>query len=150
MAASTPIAGGDLSGGSVQHELNAGSRSIVVSYWTDQDPKTWTAKQTTVVQLAAHMTGDKSNAVYVSRFSATLDDGTSVTTLADDKGQFVITPPYTYSSGLVIRAPHANATGATITLQYDLLIQTAPNTLQFSRQTVIDSLHINFAPEGTH
>ena len=47
-----------------------------------------------------------------------------------------------------MRTPHPGATSATLILEYDLIIQTAPNTMAYFRQTVIDTLHINFAPNG--
>ena len=146
---STGTPGGDLSNGSVSRSLDAGSRKLVVNYWTDQDPAKWTATRSTVISLAAHIeNGDKDHAVLVSRFRATLDDGSGVTTLADDKGAFTLTPPYAYSSAVVVRAPHAGATSATLIFEYDLLVQTAPNMMAYFRQTVIDTIHLNFAPNG--
>ena len=143
------VPGGDLSNGSLTRSLDAGSRKLVINYWTDQDPAQWTATRSTVISLAAHIeNGDKNHAVLVSDFKATLDDGSGVTTLADDKGAFTLTPPYAYSSAIVVRTPHPGATSATLILEYDLIIQTAPNTMAYFRQTVIDTLHINFAPNG--
>ncbi len=148
-SATLGVPGGDLSNGSLTRSLDAGSRKLVINYWTAQDPAQWTATRSTVISLAAHINnGDKDHAVLVSRFHVTLDDGSSVTTLADDKGAFTLTPPYAYSSGFVVRAPHANATSATVIVEYDLLIQIAPNMMAYFRQTVIDTLHINFAPNG--
>ena len=149
-ATTTGVAGGDLSDGSVTHYLDAGSRKLVVNYWIDQDPAQWTATRSTIINLAAHIeNGDTSHAVLVSDFNATLDDGTSVTTLDDDKGAFTITPPYAYSTGLVVRA-HPGATSATVILKYDLLVQTAPGFMAYFRQTVIDTVHINFATSGAN
>lgn len=146
---SVSVPGGDLANNSLTRSLNAGSRKLVVNYWTDQDPARWTASRSTVISLAAHIeNGDNLHAVLVSGFHATLDDGTSVTTLADDKGAFTLTPPYAYSSALVVRAPNPAATSATVILEYDLLVQTAPNLMAYFRQTVIDTIHINFASNG--
>ena len=47
-----------------------------------------------------------------------------------------------------MRAPHAGATSATVIFEYDLLVQTAPNMMAYFRQTVIDTIHLNFAPNG--
>lgn len=149
VSATRGVPGGDLSNGSLTRSLNAGSRKLVINYWTTQDPAQWTATRSTVISLAAHINnGDKEHAVLVSRFHVTLDDGSSVTTLANDRGAFTLTPPYAYSSGFVVRAPHASATSATVIVEYDLLIQTVPNMMAYFRQTVIDTLHINFAPNG--
>ncbi len=150
VSASLAVPGGDLSNGSLTRYLDAGSRKLVVNYWTQQDPTQWTATRSTVIDLAAHIeNGDKDHAVLVSDFNATLDDGTSVTTLADDKGAFTITPPYAYSSALVIRG-HAGDTSATVLVKYDLLIETAPGLPAYFRQTVIDTIHINFAASGSN
>ena len=123
---------------------------LAISYWIDDDPSTWTADRSTIVNLSAHIeNGDKEHGVIVSRFVATMDDGTGVTTLNDDKGSFTLTPPYSYSSGLVVKANKA-ATSATIILRYDLLIQTAPNAFSYYRQSVLDTLHINFASKDSN
>ena len=37
------VPGGDLSNGSLTRSLDAGSRKLVINYWTDQDPAQWTA-----------------------------------------------------------------------------------------------------------
>jgi hypothetical protein len=150
VAASLATPGGDLSNGSLTRYLDAGSRKLVVNYWISQDPAQWTATRSTVLNLAAHIeNGDKDHAVLVSDFKATLDDGTSVTTLVDDKGAFTLTPPYAYSSALVLRG-HPGATSASLILKYDLLVQTAPGLMAYFRQTVIDTIHINFATPGAN
>jgi hypothetical protein len=150
VAASVAVPGGDLSNGSLTRYLDAGSRKLVVNYWSQQDPTQWTATRSTVINLAAHIeNGDKDHAVLVSDFNASFDDGTSVTTLVDDKGAFTLTPPYAYSSALILRA-HPGATSAALILKYDLLIQTAPGIPAYFRQTVIDTIHINFAASGSN
>jgi hypothetical protein len=140
---------GDLAAGAVTRRLDAGSYKLAVNYWTSQDPSTWTAQKAAVVHLSAHLENDHDkNAVKVSRFLATLDDGTSTATLFDDHGEFAIQPPFSYGGALTVHPVSAKATAATITVEWDLLIETAPKSGQFFRQTVLDTLHLNFVSEG--
>jgi hypothetical protein len=85
--------------------------------------------------------------VKVTRFAATLDssDGSSVP-LADDQGEFVLTPPYSYTSALAVpdeTAALTNRTSRTIDVRFDLLIETAPGSGAFYRQTVLDTVALN-------
>lgn len=140
---------GDLAAGSLTRLLNAGSRKLAITYWTSQDPNTWTAAEAVPVQLSAHIeNGDGAHAVKVSRFLATLDDGSTIVTLADDQGQFVITPPFSYSSALMVRPANHSVTEATLSVEFDLLVETAPHSGQFFRQTVLDTVHLSFAKEA--
>ena len=98
------------------------------------------------VQFSAHLenAGD-TQTVYVSRFVATLDDGTNVKQVSEDKGSFVITPPYSYSGALTVHPADAAATSADLSIEFDLLVETAPGSGQFFRQTVLDTVHLEFA-----
>jgi hypothetical protein len=137
---------GDLDSGSATHRLDAGGRSLVVDYWTTQDPAQWTADRGAAVQLSAHLEdSDDRHAVKVSRFNAVLDDGHTRTTLADDRGEFVVTPPYSYGSALTVPALPSSTTEATVAVQFDLLVETEPGSGSFFRQTVLDSVRLAFA-----
>jgi hypothetical protein len=146
---SKPVARGDLKAGSLTRVLDAGQSKLVITYWTAQDPATWTAAESVPVQLSAHLEGaDGMHAVQVSRFLATLDDGTTISTISVDNGSFVITPPYSYSGAFVVYPTNHAATSATISIEFDLLVETTPKSGQFFRQTVLDSVHLSFAKEG--
>lgn len=148
-AAAVQPARGDLASGSLTRSLDAGALQLVTSYWTSQDPTTWTAGQAVTLRLSAHIEGsDGKHAVKVSRFVATLDDGTTVSGLIDDRGEFVITPPYSYSSALAIRPADHAATAASIAVEFDLLVETSPLSGQFFRQTVLDTVHLTFAKKA--
>jgi hypothetical protein len=85
-APEAPRKPGDLDAGSLTHKLDAGERTLVVNYWTDQAPTTWTADLSATVQLSAHIEdSDDEHAVKVSRFLAIADDGVTRTTLTDDR-----------------------------------------------------------------
>jgi hypothetical protein len=144
-----PVARGDLKAGSLTRVLDAGQSKLVITYWTAQNPTTWTAAESVPVQFSAHLEGaDGMHAVQVSRFLATLDDGTTVSTISVDKGSFVITPPFSYSGAFVVHPTNRAANSATVSIEFDLLVETAPKAGQFFRQTVLDSVHLSFVKEG--
>jgi hypothetical protein len=147
-----PLVRGALAAGSVAHVLAAGSRNLVIDYWTTQNVAAWTSNLTVPINVSAHMEdSDTAHAVEVTQFKATLatDASANVTTLMGDIGQFVITPPYSYGSVLIMPAEPAAAHTATISIQFDLLIETAPKSGTYFRQTVLDTLPITFVAQPT-
>lgn len=145
----THVDRGDLAAGSLTRKLQAGSRTLVIDYWTDTPPSAITATAPTVLQMSAHIEdGDTEHTVKVSRFVATQDDGTATTTLADDRGEFVVTPPYSYGTALTVRSTNPSGTSASLSIQFDLLIETAPGSGAYFRQTVLDTVRIAFHSTG--
>src|SRR4051812_43828792 len=143
---------GDLYRGSLTHKLAAGDRTLVIDYWTDADPTKLSAATPTVLQLSAHLEdGDTTHKVEVSRFLATADDGTTVATLSDDRGEFIVTPPYSYGTALTVQPADQSATSVTLSAQFDLLVETIPGSGAFFRQTVLDTVRIALpaTPRGT-
>jgi hypothetical protein len=134
----------------VTHSLTAGARTVVVDYWSTQDAKQWRAAGTKTIQVSAHVEGGGTAVtVEVTRFLATADDGTSRTTAAQDDGQFVVTPPFSYSNVISLLPSATRAPGVTLYVQFDLLVETAKNSGQFFRQTVLDTLKLPFLPEAS-
>jgi hypothetical protein len=139
-------ASGDLDTGSTTHRLEAGGRSLVVDYWLEEDPATWTSDRPTTVRLAAHMEdADSGHTVKVSRFGAVLDDGTRRTLIGEDRGEFVITPPYSYGGALTIPALPSGTQTAELAVQFDLLVETEPGSDSYFRQTALDKIQLSFA-----
>lgn len=144
-SSSNPFAAGELAGGSAKHTLPVGDYDLAVSYWTD-------GTASSDVHLSATLKGaDRKHAVKVTRFAASLDgsDGTDVP-LADDQGEFVLTPPYSYTSALALPTSESKATATgtvtrTIDVRFDLLLETAPGSGAFYRQTVLDTVALNAA-----
>lgn len=148
---SVPANRGDLKDGSITHQLNAGERSLVVSYWTTDDPTKVSASSPMTLQLAAHLEGGNVfSAIRISRFHATFDDGSTSSTVSDDKGNFVLSQPFSYSTAMSLQPKTTSATLATVTLEFDLLVETQPGSGQFFRQTVLDTLHIAFQASGNN
>jgi hypothetical protein len=127
--------GGDLANGSLQRSRPVGDDALVISYWTEGDDSD--------VHLSAVLKGaDRKHAVKVTRFAATVGtaDGGEVS-LADDQGEFVLTPPYSYGSALALPE-----TAQTLSIRFDLLLETAPGSGAFYRQTVLDTVALRARP----
>jgi hypothetical protein len=141
---------GDLDTGSVTHSVAAGDRTVVIDWWTAQDATHWSADGDKTIQLAAHVEeGTTSQAVKVTRFVATADDGTTRTTVAEDRGEFVLSPPFSYTTALSVAPSPTAATRLTLYAQFDLLVETEPGSGEWFRQTVLDSIQLPLLQEDS-
>jgi hypothetical protein len=139
---------GDLDTGSVTHTVAAGDRDVVIDWWTDQDALSWTPADAKTIQLAAHVEGGPARqAVEVTRFAATADDGATRTTITEDRGEFVLTPPFDYTTALNVAPSADTATELTVYVQFDLLVETASGSGEYFRQTVQDSIELPLVQE---
>ncbi|SFL06546.1 hypothetical protein [Geodermatophilus ruber] len=139
---------GELDSGSVTHSLAAGDRSVVIDYWTAQEASTWTAEDAKTVQLSAHVEGgENATVITVTRFVTTADDGASRTVVAEDRGEFALTPPFSYTTALSLPESSTDATSVTLYVQFDLLVETEPGSERFYRQTVLDTLELPLLQE---
>lgn len=137
---------GELDAGSTTHQQAAGNRTLVIDYWTTQQADRWTPTSSKSIQLSAHLEGQEQTAstirVDVTRFTAVVDDGTTRTSVVDDQGQFAIQPPFTYGTVLELPPTDPDVASITVTVQFDLLVETGKNTGSYYRQTVVDSLDL--------
>ena len=134
---------GDLVFGSSSRRLPIGNRAVTVDYWVERDPATLSAASPTVLKFAARIADtDTIHAVKVSRFLATADDGHVTTTLSEDRGEFVLTPPFSYGTALTIRPMDPSVGIVTVAVQMELLVETAPGSGAYFRQTVVDSIRV--------
>ncbi|MGY1747534.1 hypothetical protein [Blastococcus sp. SYSU D00695] len=140
---------GALDSGSVTHALAAGARTVVIDYWTTDQATTWTADGEKNVQLSAHVEGgtDEDVEVLVTRFVVTADDGTTRTVAVEDRGEFALMPPFSYSSALTVPPSAATADAVTLSVQFDLLVETEPGSQRYYRQTVLDALELPLLQE---
>lgn len=137
---------GELDTGSTTHVVAAGDRQVVVDWWTAQQATAWTAGDEKTVQLSAHLEGgDTDLEVLITRFSAVLDDGTTRTSLAEDRGEFAFQAPYPYGTALTLPASPAGTASVAVDVQFDLLVETEPGSQRYFRQTVLDSLVLPLA-----
>jgi hypothetical protein len=132
---------GELDTGTATHSLPAGGRTVVIDYWTGEAATAWTAEDTKNIQVSAHLEDDLSEqSVLVTRFVATADDGTTRTVVVEDRGEFAITPPFSYGSVLSLLPSAEDADEITLYVQLELLVETEPDSDRYFRQTVLDSL----------
>ena len=145
----TPVRpAGDLDAGSLTRTLPAGDRTVVVDYWTTDQAIAWTAADDKTIQVAAHVEGgDAETEVLVTRFAATTDDGTARVLAAEDRGEFALTPPFSYTTALTLTEATPTATSLTVTVQFDLLVETEPGSSRYFRQTVLDTLELPLLQE---
>jgi hypothetical protein len=151
-AVATPSAparpAGDLDAGALTRTLPAGDRTVVIDYWTADEATTWTAAEDKTIQLAAHVEGgDADTEVLVTRFAATTDDGRSRTLAAEDRGEFALMPPFSYTTALSLPGTASTATSLTVSVQFDLLVETEPGSERYFRQTVLDALELPLLQE---
>lgn len=139
---------GELDPGTATHALSAGDRTVVIDYWTDQAAAEWTALDTKAIQVSARVEDDDSEQmVLVTRFVATADDGLSRTVVVEDRGEFALTPPFSYGSVLSVQPSPADVEELTLYVQLELLVETEPDSDRYFRQTVLDTLVLPLLPE---
>ncbi|SDC68660.1 hypothetical protein SAMN05660690_2129 [Geodermatophilus telluris] len=139
---------GDLDTGALTHALPAGDRTVVIDYWTTQQATTWTAGDDKTVQLSAHVEGgDEDTEVLVTRFAVTVDDGTTRALATEDRGEFALMPPYSYSTALTLPGTDSTAGALALEVQFDLLVETEPGSQRWFRQTVLDTLALPLLQE---
>ncbi|MGY1832507.1 hypothetical protein ACI8AA_19000 [Geodermatophilus sp. SYSU D01180] len=139
---------GDLDAGSLTRALPAGDRTVVVDYWTADEAATWTAADDKTIQLSAHVEGgDGDTEVLVTRFAATTDDGTTRALAAEDRGEFALMPPFSYTTALSLPGSAVPADSLTVSVQFDLLVETEPGSGRYFRQTVLDALKLPLLQE---
>lgn len=139
---------GELDPGTATHILSAGDRTVVIDYWTTEAAAEWTAGDTKAIQVSAHLEDDDSEqAVLVTRFVATADDGVSRTVVVEDRGEFALTPPFSYGSVLGVPPSADDTDSLTLFVQLELLVETEPESDSYFRQTVLDTLVLPLLPE---
>lgn len=139
---------GDLDTGSLTRSLPAGDRTVVVDYWTAGQAATWTAADDKTIQLAAHVEGgDADTELLVTRFVATVDDGATRTVVAEDRGEFALMPPFSYGTALTLTDAAPAAAALSLSVQFDLLVETERGSGRYFRQTVLDTLELPLLQE---
>jgi hypothetical protein len=145
----TTRASGPLDTGTVTHVVKQGTFSVQLTYWTSDNAKLYTAGTVKTINVAAHVEDtDSSHRINISTFQVTQDDGTKRVVADTDNGRFDVTPPYPYNTVLTLPAATAGATKLTLTVQLDLLVETAPNSNSYYRSTALDTLTLPLLTNG--
>ncbi|SDZ51418.1 hypothetical protein [Herbiconiux ginsengi] len=152
----TPIIN-ELATGSTQHELKAGDISLTVTYYSTLSMDQWTAAANK--PLSFSMTGklgsDQGQKIYLSRVSVTpavdgpkgsLPAPAPLTDQASVAPGYLVKDPYSYSQTFVLPALDPAATSMTLSFTYEILLQSAPDSTDYAKQTATDQLTIAIAP----
>ncbi len=116
----------------------------------DHQAIAWTAADDKTIQVAAHVEGgDAETEVLVTRFAATTDDGTARVLAAEDRGEFALMPPFSYSTAFSLPQSSPTASSLTLYVQFDLLVETEAGSQRYYRQTVLDTLELPLVQEDS-
>lgn len=144
----------DLAAGSVVRSLAAGDAALAVTYWSALTMDQWTAvaEKPLSLALSATLGTDAGQQVYLSKLSVGYVVNGPDGPLAAGPAPFVdvaavvpgylVKAPYSYNQNLVIPALDAAATSVDVTLTYEVLVQAAPASGDYVKQTATDTLAI--------
>ena len=144
----------DLKKGSLKRTLTAGAAELKVTYWSTLDLGEWipqVPKPLNVVASATLDGGAKDQNVYLSAVTvattAYAADGTPqvldpVEDVADVKPGYLITKPSSFQQVFTLPAAAEGSTAVQITVTYELLIQSAPDSKTYLRQATSDSFQV--------
>jgi len=145
----------DLSSGSTQRALTAGSAAATVNYWSTLSMDRWTATALKPVNLSMEttVTPNDGQKVYLQRATMTAVPGNasqSFSALAPQSDQtdapgYLILSPYSYSQTFNVGEVPAEATFVTLQFTFEFLVQTTPTSNEFAKQTASDTLTVAIA-----
>lgn len=147
----------DLSSGSTQRELTAGSVTAKVDYWSTLSMDQWTAGAVKPVSLSlvTTVTPDDGQKVYLQKASmvaipaggadlAPLEPQTDASTVAPG---YLVLDPYSYSQTFNVGPVDETTTHVTLQFTYDFLVQTTPTSKEYAKQTATDTVTVAIAGE---
>jgi hypothetical protein len=148
----------ELANGSTQHQLTAGDITLTVDYFSTLNMGDWTAdaNKPLSISMSAALGHDDGQRVYLSQMNVIVavngPDGalTSPAALSDRSTVnpgYLVKKPYSYSQTFVLPAVDKDATYLTLSITYELLLQTTPTSSEYSKQTASDTLTIAIAPQ---
>ncbi|WP_066039333.1 hypothetical protein [Herbiconiux solani] len=151
----TPIVN-ELATGSTQHELQAGDISLTVTYYSTLSMDQWTADANKPISfsMVGTLGSDQGQKIYLSRVSVTpaIDGATGAlpapAALMDQASVapgYLIKAPYSYSQTFILPAVDPAATSMTLSFTYEILLQSAPDSNDYAKQTAADQLTIAIA-----
>lgn len=148
----------DLSSGSTQRSLTAGSVGATVNYWSTLSMDRWTATALKPVNLSMEttVTPNDGQKVYLQRATMTAVPGNAsqsfspLTPQSDqtDAPGYLVLSPYSYSQTFNVGEVPAEATFVTLQFTFEFLVQTTPTSNEFAKQTASDSLTVAIAGGG--
>lgn len=150
----------DLSSGSTERELTAGAVSAAVNYWSTLSMDQWsaTALKPVTMSMITTVTPDDGKKVYLQRATMVAVPGnadTSFPALAAQVDQSTVNPgylvlsPQSYSQTFNVGEVPAEATFVTLQFSYEFLMQTAPDSTEYAKQTASDIVTVAIAQPAT-
>lgn len=153
----TPPVPNDLSSGSTERELVAGSVTSVVNYWSTLSMDRWTAGAVKPVNLSmvTTVTPDDGQKVYLQSASMLAVPANASETFAPLEAQqdnaavtpgYLVLDPYSYSQSFNVGPVPEEATYVTLQFTFDYLVQTTPKSSEYAKQTATDTVTVAIAP----
>jgi hypothetical protein len=155
----TPVVN-ELATGSAHHTLQAGSIALTVDYYSTLSMDQWTAEANKPItfSLGGVLSPDDGQSFYLSRVTLTpavagatgaLPAPAPSTDQAPVQPGYYIKSPYNYSQTFILPALDPEATSVTLSFTYEILLQTAPGSGDYAKQTATDQLTVAIAqPAG--
>lgn len=152
-----PPVANDLSGGSTERQVTAGSVAADIDYWSDLSMDRWTptALKPVSVSLSTTVTPNDGQRVYLQKATMIAVPGNAQGDLgplaptADQSATnpgYLVLSPYSYSQTFYVGEVPPEATFVTVRFTYDFLVQTTPTSTEYAKQTASDALTIAIAP----
>lgn len=146
----------DLSSGSTQRDIQAGSVAAAIDYWSTLNMDRWSAAALKPVSLsmATTVTPNDGQQVYLQRATMIAVPASETETFAPltaQVDQATVTPgypvlsPYSYSQTFNIGEVPDEATSVTLQFSYEFLVQTTPTSNEYAKQTGTDTLTVAIA-----
>ena len=146
----------ELAGGTTIHQVAAGDIELDINYYSTLNMDQWTASANKPVSLSlkAEYKGPKNQGVYLASLAETTQVNgpkgtlTAPAPFSDDstvQPGYLIRAPYTYSQTVILPALDPKATSVTLTFTFSLLLQSAPHSKIYAKQTAVDTLTVAIA-----
>ncbi|MFB2586603.1 hypothetical protein [Herbiconiux liukaitaii] len=151
----TPVIN-ELASGSARHTLQAGDIALTLDYYSTLSMDQWTAEanKPLTFSLTGALGTDDGQSFYLSRVTLTpgvdgplgsLPAPAPLTDQASVPPGYYIKSPYSYSQTFILPALDPAATSITVSFTYEILLQTAPGSGDYAKQTATDQLTIAIA-----
>jgi len=148
----------ELANGSATHQVTAGNIVLDIVYYSELGMDKWTADATKPlsISLSADLaSGDKGQRIYLSQVNVastvTAADGSTLPAPPASNDASKLTPgyfikdPQSYGQTVLLPALDPAATAITLSITYELLLQTTPTSKDYAKQTANDTLTIAIA-----
>lgn len=147
----------DLATGSTQRQLQAGDIELTIDYWSTLDMGDWlaSANKPLSFSMSASLGTDTGQRVYLSKVTivtsvagpggSALPAPANLTDQASVSPGYFVKEPYSYSQTFVLPALDSEARSITLSITYELLLQTTPQSSEYAKQTAADTITISIA-----